>query len=164
MMPRPFTYCGAFTNYVCIFCHFWTTYFPSLHFLCIRLYIFLTTYPPLSANVICKYSKKYLNISQYIKFCLATRSSDSVHQLDMQEKWGFLNPDLPAVLISDVICPNCVLMIDLLQDYLFNVIFLINRIPKYLQLVLNVLLMFCLLNDGAKRNRLPTNVNHDYIH
>ena len=73
-------------------------------------------YPPLSANIICKYPKKYLNlqIHIYIKFCLATRSSDSVHQLDMWEKWGFLIPDLPAVLISDVICPNCVLMLDLL--------------------------------------------------
>ena len=45
---------GAFTNYVCIFWHFLTTYVPSLHFLCSKLFIFLTTYPPLSANVICE--------------------------------------------------------------------------------------------------------------
>ena len=38
---------GAFTNYDCTFCHFLTTYVPSLHFLCSKLHVFLTTYPPL---------------------------------------------------------------------------------------------------------------------
>ena len=36
----------AFTNYVCIIWHFLTTYPPSLHFLCSKLLIFLTTYLP----------------------------------------------------------------------------------------------------------------------
>ena len=44
---------GAFTNYVCIFWHFLTTYVPSLHFLCSKLHVFLTTYPPVTANIIC---------------------------------------------------------------------------------------------------------------
>ena len=39
-----------------IFGHFLTTYVPSLHFLCSKLHDFLTTYPPLSANVICESS------------------------------------------------------------------------------------------------------------
>ena len=43
---------GAFTNYFCIFWHFLTTYVPSLHFLCSKLHVYLTTYPTLSANVI----------------------------------------------------------------------------------------------------------------
>ena len=47
---------GAFTNYVCIFWHFLTTYVPGLHFLCSKLQVFLTTYPPLSANIICESS------------------------------------------------------------------------------------------------------------
>ena len=39
---------------------FLTTYVPSLHFLCSKLHVFLTTYPPLSANVICESSlRKY---------------------------------------------------------------------------------------------------------
>ena len=37
---------GPFTNYVCIFWNFLTTYTPSLHFLCSKLHVFLTTYPP----------------------------------------------------------------------------------------------------------------------
>ena len=43
---------GAFTNYICIFWHL-TTYvpLPSLHFVCSKFRIFLTTYPPLDANV-----------------------------------------------------------------------------------------------------------------
>ena len=40
--------------------HFLTTYVPCLHFLCSKLHVFLTTYPPLSANVICESS---LNVS-----------------------------------------------------------------------------------------------------
>ena len=47
---------GAFKSYVCIFWHFLTTYVPSLYFLCSKLQVFLTTYPPLSANVICESS------------------------------------------------------------------------------------------------------------
>ena len=47
---------GAFTNYICIFWHFLTMYVPSLHFLCSKLLIFLTTYPSLGANVICESS------------------------------------------------------------------------------------------------------------
>ena len=45
----------ALTNYVCIFWHL-TTYLPphSLHFLFSKSSIFLTTYPPLNANVICE--------------------------------------------------------------------------------------------------------------
>ena len=51
---------GAFKSYVCIFWHFLTTYVPSLYFLCSKLQVFLTTYPPLSANVICESSlRKY---------------------------------------------------------------------------------------------------------
>ena len=37
---------GPFTNYICIFWNFLTTYAPSLHFLCSKLHGFLTTYPP----------------------------------------------------------------------------------------------------------------------
>ena len=37
---------GPFINYVCIFWNFLTTYTPSLHFLCSKLHVFLTTYPP----------------------------------------------------------------------------------------------------------------------
>ena len=47
---------GAFTNYLCIQeWHFLTTYVSSLHFLCSKLNVFLTTYPPL-ASVICESS------------------------------------------------------------------------------------------------------------
>ena len=35
---------------------FLTTYLPSLYFLCSKLHVFLTTYSPLSANVICESS------------------------------------------------------------------------------------------------------------
>ena len=50
---------GAFTNYVCIFWHFLTSYVPSLHFLCSKLHVFMTTYEPLSANVICESSLRW---------------------------------------------------------------------------------------------------------
>ena len=49
---------GPFTNYICIFWHFLTTYLPSLHFLFSKFSIFLTTYPLLNANVICEGSLK----------------------------------------------------------------------------------------------------------
>ena len=35
-------------------CTLGCTYSPSLHFLCSKFSIFLTTYPPLNANVICE--------------------------------------------------------------------------------------------------------------
>ena len=66
---------GPFTNYVCIFWHFLTKYVPSLHFLCSKLFIFLTTYPPLSANVICEinvlvsYLKIPIEIGAVLKLC-----------------------------------------------------------------------------------------------
>ena len=41
------------------FWNFLTTYTPSLHFLCSKLHVFLTTYPPLSAKVICESSPIY---------------------------------------------------------------------------------------------------------
>ena len=37
---------GPFTNYICISWHFLTTYPLSLNFLCSKLHVFLTTYPP----------------------------------------------------------------------------------------------------------------------
>ena len=58
---------GAFTNYVCIF---WPRTYPPLFalFMYCKNYMFLTTYTPLNANVICESSlrRKYLKASTRI--------------------------------------------------------------------------------------------------
>ena len=77
-----------------IFWHFLTTYVPCLHFLCIKLPIFLTTYPPLSGNIICESSlrphqkftfisktnsctlSRLIKFKEYSHFCHALNSSN----------------------------------------------------------------------------------------
>ena len=59
-------------------------YFPSLHFYCCKLAKFLTTYPPLSANMICKSSLidiyKFINTLQEKKSCPGPDECNGRHQ------------------------------------------------------------------------------------